>query len=142
MSHAEIHAELRGMRPWLLLMGIVALVLLSCWLVFGTLGTLAMLNPEVTGDWTSYMSGLLLGLAVQLALIALGALIPFVNLVRMALLIGRLDESNPSTLRGALELSRTFWRQAEWLAWAATWLIAYYLVGAIVGVATGLMTPG
>lgn len=129
------------MRPWVLLMGIVALVLLSCWLVFGTLGTVAMLNPQVTGEWTPYMSGLLLGLAVQLALIALGALIPFLNLVRHALLIGQLDESNPSTLRRTLELNLTFWRQAEVLAWAVTWLIAYYVVGAIVGVTMGLMTP-
>jgi len=141
MSRADIHAELRGMRPWVLLMGIVALVLLSCWLVFGALGTLALLDPKVTGQWTPYMSGLLLGLAIQLALIALGALIPFVNLVRHALMISQLDESNPSTLHRTLELNRTFWRQAEWLAWAVTWLITYYLVGAILGVTTGLMTP-
>jgi hypothetical protein len=50
-------------------------------------------------------------------------------------------QSNPSTLRRTLELNLTFWRQAEWLAWAVTWLIAYYVIGGILGVTMGLMTP-
>jgi len=141
MSRPEIHAELRATRPWVLLMGFLALLLLACWVMFGAMGTLAFLNPEVTGAWTAYMRGLLLGLVLQIALVALWGLVPFVHLVRYGLLLDELDGANPALLHRALELNRRFWSQAELMAWGVAWITVYYLVGAILGVLNGWLTP-
>jgi hypothetical protein len=141
MSRAEIHAELRATRPWVLLMGFLALLLLACWAVFAAMGTLALLNPEVTAEWTPYLRGLLLGLVVQIGLVALWGLVPFLHLVRFGLLLDELDGANPALLHRALELNRRFWAQAEVMAWGVAWVTVYYVVGGILGVLNGWLTP-
>ena len=141
MSRPEIHAELRATRPWVLLMGGVGLLLLTCWALFAAVAIVAFLNPEVTGEWTPYMRGLLIGLAVQVELAALWGLVAFVPLLRFGLLLDELDGSNPAALHRALEMNRRFWAWIEVMAWGVAWIIVYYLVGALLGVVNGWLRP-
>lgn len=128
MARAEIHAELRAMRPWVLAMSVVALVLLSFWAVLLILGWLsgAFLSPST---YESAPDRYLLLLASQLTLVVLLAPLPFVTLLRFAGSLARLDETRPATLRDSLELNRAFWRQAEWLMWAVAWLMTFGILG-------------
>lgn len=130
MARAEIHAELRAMRPWVLTMSLVALVLLSLWSVLLILGWIsgAFLSapPRSTSDLH------LLLLASQLTAVVLLAPLPFVTLFRFASSLAALNASRPATLRDSLQLNRAFWRQAEWLMWAVAWLMAFAILGQVM----------
>lgn len=127
MARAEIHAELRAMRPWVLTMSVVALVLLSFWSVLLILGwqSGAFLSTSTYSAPDLY----LLLLASQLTAVVLVAPLPFVTLFRFAGSLAKLDEARPASLRDSLELNRAFWRQAEWLMWAVAWLMAFGIIG-------------
>lgn len=130
MARAEIHAELRAMRPWVLTMSLVALVLLSLWSVLLIAGwqSGAFLSTSPYSAPDLY----LLLLAIQLTAVVLLAPLPFVTLFRFAGSLATLDESRPATLRDSLELNRAFWRQAEWLMWAVSWLMAFGIIGLVL----------
>lgn len=128
MARAEIHAELRAMRPWVMTMSVVALGLLTFWAILLILGWQSgTFHPRYT-DNTGFGRYLFL-LAAQVTGIVLLAPLPFLTLFRFAGSLAKLDTSRPSTLRDSLELNRLFWRQAEWLMWAVAWLMAFALVG-------------
>lgn len=131
MTTGTIHDELRASRPWMLMMAAVALALLPLWGLVGVAGTLGPGLQSLNEGEQGLGTFLRLGFA-QLALIAPWGLIPFVNLMRLARHIGKLDAAKPSSLIRVLELNRTFWAQAEILGWAAAWLMAYLFVGSLL----------
>lgn len=122
MARAEIHAELRAMRPWVLTMGILALAFMTFWLLLAV-GLLT--SPGIQGSSPSDMrlDGLIRLLGTLLLVLSLGGLIPFANLLRFGLRLGELRIEDPGSLLRALESQRLFWRQAERLAWATLCLL-------------------
>lgn len=127
MARAEIHAELRAMRPWVLTMGILALAFMTFWLLLA-IGLLT--SPGIQGsspeelrlDGEMRLGGMLL------LVLSLVGLIPFANLLRFGLRLGDLRTEDPGSLLRALESQRLFWRQAEWLMWAVAGFMALAIV--------------
>lgn len=127
MARAEIQAELKAMRPWVMTMGILALTFITCWLL---LAVALLVAPGIQGnspesqslDWFIRL------FAALLLVFSLGGLIPFTNLLRFGLRLGELGTEDPGSLLRAMEAQRVFWRQAEWLMWAVAWLMAFAIV--------------
>ncbi len=128
MARAEIHAELRAMRPWVMTMGILALTFLACWLL---LAVALLVAPGIQGHSPpeQRLDFLIRLFAALLLIFSLGGLLPFLNLLRFGRRLGELRTDDPGSLLRAMEAQSVFWRQAEWLMWAVAWLMAFALVG-------------
>lgn len=128
MARAEIHAELRAMRPWVMTMGILALTLLACWLL---LAVAALVAPGIQGNSPDMrrLDGFIRILAALLLPVSLAGLWPFANLLRFGLRLGELRAEDPGSLLRSMEAQRAFWRQAEWLMWAVACLMAFAIIG-------------
>lgn len=103
-------------------MGILALIFLTCWLL---LAVALLVAPGIQGHSPAMLRvDLLIRIfAAALLLVSLGGLVTFANLVRYGLRLGELKAGDSGSLLRALEAHRTFWRQAERLAWAALCLL-------------------
>ena len=117
-----MHAELRMTRYSVLPMGILALIFLTCWLL---LAIALLVAPGIQGDSLKcqQLDLLIRIFAAALLLVSLGGLVTFVSLLRYGLRLGELNAKDPGSLVRTLEAQRTFWRQAERLAWAVPCLL-------------------
>jgi len=130
MTRAAVYQELKLLRSWVLGMGCIALLLLTGWYALLTWG---WLNQVFTSNQVIPAINVFIEIfVVQLSLIALLALIPFLQLFRLGFSLQRLQQDDEAALTQALQLNRLFWRQAEWLVWALVWLATYLLVGVIL----------
>jgi len=130
MTRAAVYQELKALRPWVLGMGCLALLILTGWYALLTWG---WRNQVFTSDqFIPAINAFIEIFVVQLTLIALLALIPFLQLFRLGFSLQHLQQDDEATLTQALQLNRLFWRQAEWLVWALVWLATYLLVGVLL----------
>lgn len=109
-------------RHSVLPMGILALIFLTCWLL---LAVALLVSPGIQGHSPAMLrlDLLIRVFAAALLVVSLGGLVTFVNLLKYGLRLGELKAEDPGSLSRALEAHRTFWRQAERLAWATLCLL-------------------
>lgn len=136
MYHAELTSELRASRGWVLTMAILALAFCALWCLMVVAGWVMVLSgktlvPPLDGPgWASTLQSTWMA---QLCLVILASPIAFVSLLRYANSLGELRDGDEASLLRALELNRTFWRQACWLGWGAAWLVVYLFGGGMLG---------
>lgn len=137
MPHAELTSELRASRPWVLTMAWLGLFFIALWCLWTTSIWLAEtlfkggIFPKFDRNWMEWYYK---GFFIQLTLYAFAAIIPFVNLLRYAMSLGALQDGLTTTLERSLQLNRTFWTHACYLAWGMAWLVVYMISIATLGV--------
>lgn len=136
MSRAELTSELRASRGWCLTWAIVALVFCALWCLMVVAGWVMVLSGKTlqpAHHGPGWMETLQTTWALQLSLVILASPIPFISLLRYADSLGEMRDGDEAVLLRALELNRTFWRQASWLAWGVAWLVIYFFGGGTLG---------
>ena len=130
MSITAASAELHASRRWVLTMAILALVLLGFWCV---VTTAAWVIPGVFPQQAGWEWYFFRGFFAQLTFLAYAAILPFLSLLRYARALAALGTADREVFARAVGLHGLFWRQCSWLMWGMVWLLAYALVGGVVG---------
>lgn len=122
-------AELRSSRRWVTIMSVLAIILISLWVL---LFTAIWFSPNAMPRYTGAMRWYLLGFVAQLTLYAYAAIFPFLNLDRYARSLRALGEDDREGLARVIELNVRFWRQCSYLMWGMAWLLTYLVGGGVV----------
>lgn len=122
-------AELRSSRRWVTTMAILAIILVSLWVLLFTAGWFRIDSIRIGDRWSQWF---FLGFMAQVTLLAYAAIIPFLNLDRYARSLRALGEDDREGLARAIELNLRFWRQCSYLMWGMAWLLVYLFAGSIV----------
>lgn len=134
MSTQAAIAELRSSRRWVTTMAILAIILLSLWVIAFTA---TWFRPDALQMYDGWMQWFFLGFLAQVTLYAYAAVIPFLNLCRYARSLFALREGDPAGLERAIDLNIRFWRQCSYLMWGMAWLLTYLVGGSIIGTLLG-----
>ncbi len=129
MTRSAIYQELKGMRRWVLPMGILALLMLSAWCF--ALHMAWAKNLLSSDQFIPKVNFFIQALFMQFCGIVLAALLLFVYLVRLGLSLGRLQEGDEVALLHTLKLNQIFWRLAEVIIWAVAWVTLFLVAGVV-----------
>ena len=134
MSTQAAITELRSSRRWVTTMAILAIILLSLWVI---VFTAIWFRPDTLRMYQGWMQAFFLGFMTQLTLYAYAAVIPFLNLCRYARSLFALGDGDREGLALAIDLNIRFWRQCSYLMWGMVWLLTYMVGGSIIGTLLG-----
>lgn len=127
-------AELRSSRRWVTIMSVLAIILISLWVL---LFTAIWFRIDTISMYTAWKHWYFLGFTAQITLFAYAAIIPFINLNRYAESLRALGEDDREGLARVIELNVRFWRQCSYLMWGMAWLLVYLLGGGIIDALIG-----